>query len=129
MLPLTFHRLGHRRSVAPVPALEIRGTELFVTGQRTSIARYVPGYWSFANERWTYATCETRVLIQLEDDEGRLVAGIGPRRFCQLRDRFIFAGRQHVLTLLPTEGRWQRAGHTEVGSVVHVSSFATTTAL
>jgi hypothetical protein len=119
---LTFQRLGHTIAVGPVPELQLRGTELFVPGQAAPIASYASGYWSFSNERWTYAVCKTRVLIRLEDDAGHLIASIGPSPSCRIRDRFIFAAREHVLTLLPGQRLWQRAGSTESGSIVRMSS-------
>jgi hypothetical protein len=120
MLLLTFQRLGHSKSAGPAPEFRLRGAELFVGSEGPPIARYALGHWTFANERWTHAACQTRVWIQLEDDDGRLVARIGPRASCRLRDRFIFAGRERVLTLLPAQQLWQLAGSTETGSVVRV---------
>jgi hypothetical protein len=99
-----------------------------VGSETAPIAQYLAAHWTFAGERWAYAACQTRVLIQLENDDGHLIARIGPRPSCRLRDRFIFAGRERVLTLLPAQQLWQLADSTETGSVVRVLPYTTPTA-
>jgi hypothetical protein len=120
MLLLTFQRPGHSKSLGPALEFKLRGAELFIDSEKAPIAQYVAAYWTFAGERWAYAACQTRVSIQLEDDDGRLIARIGPRPSCRLREKFIFAGRERVLTLLPAQRLWQQAGSTNTGSVVRV---------
>ncbi len=107
MLLLAFKRLGQSSLLGPVDAIEFRGGELFIGGATTPVGRYTPGYWTFANERWTYAECKSHILIRLEDHDGRVGAVFGPRPSMRLRDRSIFAGRERVATLLPVKARWQ----------------------
>jgi hypothetical protein len=120
MLLLVFRRPGQRSSLGPVPAFEFRGGELFIGGAATSVAQYTPGSWTFANTRWSHAECRTRILVRLEDDNGQIGATFGPRPYMQVRDRFIFAGRERVATLLPDNARWQAVGKSGSWPIVRV---------
>ena len=110
MLRLTFKALGRSRSLESPEGIELRGSELFSAGSTTSRARYSLGYWLFANERWPSAECDSHVVIRFEDSNGDVGPVIGPRPSMRIRDRFLFAGRERIATLLPEESRWRVVG-------------------
>jgi hypothetical protein len=124
MLRLSFKRLGLSSSLEAKDLLEFRGSELCVDNQTAPIGRYGPGYWIYANERWPYAECRSAVILRFEAYDGQTGPVIGPRHSLLLRDRFIFAGRERIATLLPNRGRWQVAGGDESWPILRVQPYS-----
>jgi hypothetical protein len=120
MLLLAFKRPGRSSVLGPVQAIEFRGNELFIGGGTKAEASYIGGGWTFENERWTYAECQAQVVVRLEDHSGSVGKIVGPRPSLKLRDRFIFAGRERVATLLPGRARWQGVGSQQSWPIVRV---------
>ncbi len=120
MLLFTFKRYGRSASPGPVEEIEFRGSELFIGGEKASMARYTAGHWIYANERWSHAECRTRILIRFEDNDGLVGATVGPRPSLHLRERFIFLGRERVATLLPGNAHWKAVAGTESWPIVRV---------
>jgi hypothetical protein len=120
MLFLSFRGLGRSSSLGPVESIEFRGGAIFTEGDATARAHYMAGQWVFADRRWPYAECKAWLLLQFADYHGQMGPLVGPRPSMRLRDRFIFAGRERVATLLPIEQRWRVAGKHESWPVLRM---------
>jgi hypothetical protein len=122
MLHLSFKRLGNSASLGPVAAIEFRGGELFVGGDPAPLARYSIGQWIYANEKWSYAECSSRIAVHFADYSGTAGPIAGPRPSMRLRDRFLFTGRERVASLNPITGLRQEARTKKSWPILRVSS-------
>jgi hypothetical protein len=122
MLLLSFKRLGNSSSIGPVAAIEFRGGELFVGKDSAPVAQYLVGQWMYRNEKWSYAECSSRIVVQFADHVGAPGAQVGPRPSMRLRGQLLFAGRERVASLNPLTGLWQDARTRESWPILRVSS-------
>src|SRR5690242_5259841 len=116
MMLLQFKAAGAPPSQTAAAWIEFRVGEIFAGAEHMPVARYVESCWVFNGVRYSSIECRGFLNFRLEGAEKVAPLVVGPRPLMRVRNRYLFAGREHLATLDATSGLWiaRQRKHTAV---------------
>jgi hypothetical protein len=74
----------------------------------------------FGGVSYSSIECHSFLTFRLEGTDGSDPLVVGPRRLMCMRNRYLFAGREHLATLDPVTGLWNSRGRKKSWPLIQI---------